>query len=157
MWKCFQKKRRLHNVGGLVTSGTPYCSLGDHGARRTANPRDQLWAPSLQLSKNLPQLHLTGKRHYQSTIVFALISIIWQQECQMFLLSPPVLIFSKCERRPDDRRMLLGPCRTWWLHADWGLSAQCRPREECTEETQVLSLSFLLKLGLWFWERNTRW
>lgn len=64
---CFQKRWRLHNVGRLVASGTPYCSLGDHGARRaTPHPRDQLWAPTLQLSTkpchlHLPQLHLTGK------------------------------------------------------------------------------------------------
>ncbi|CAB1433349.1 unnamed protein product [Pleuronectes platessa] len=46
MCECFLKKRRrLHNVGRLLSSGTPHCSLGDHGARRTPRPRDQLWPP----------------------------------------------------------------------------------------------------------------
>lgn len=71
---CLQRKRRLHDVDRLVTCGTPYCSLGgDHGARRaTPNPRDQLWAPTLQLSTKprLPQLHLTGKTSSPSSPSF---------------------------------------------------------------------------------------
>lgn len=54
---------RLHNVGGLLTSGTLSCSLGDHGAR-TPDPRDQPGAPNLRFSTNfyqLPQLRLRGK------------------------------------------------------------------------------------------------
>lgn len=142
MCLCFQKKSTLHNVGRLVSSGTPYCSLGDHGATRaTPHPRDQLWDPTLQLSTklchtHLPQLHLTGKTSWNvaSPLLFP--------SSDSFSSSPLVLMFSKCERWPDVCQRLMGPR---WRR---GRSAQHRARDECTEEVEVLSLSFVSKLGL---------
>lgn len=73
--------------------------------------------------------------------------------CYYFL----VFMFSKSERWPDICQMLVGPHWGGALQAEWGPPVQCKPREERTEEIQILSLSFLLKLGLWLWEGNTRW
>lgn len=128
----FQKERRLHDVGRLFTSGTPYCSLGgggDHGARRgTPNPRDQLWAPTHRLSTkprhpNFPQQHLRGKASFfsfffkdmvLSAAIFTPINNKFFVYCYYFL----VFMFSKSERWPDVCQMLVGP------HWGGGLQAE---------------------------------
>lgn len=57
-----------HQWDSILFSG------GDYGARgATHNPRDQLWAPTLQLSTKplhprLPQLHLTGTTSSNATL-----------------------------------------------------------------------------------------
>lgn len=133
----FQKERRLHDVGRLFTSGTPYCSLGgggDHGARRgTPNPRDQLWARTHRLSTkprhpNFPQQHLRGKASiyiyiyiekyiflyiYKNLYIYVVISaaIFTPINNKFFVYCYYFLVFmfSKSERWPDICQMLVGP------------------------------------------------
>lgn len=117
-------------TGHIAAYAWPRCSSQDECALDTGLDLDQL----------CPVTH-SCECHFRLTI----------RSVNALLLSsssPPVLMFAKCERWPRVCQTLVGPRWRRGPQADRGHPARYRPREERTEEIQVLSLSFLPQLGL---------